>query len=75
MVPGNNTALISPTHMCDDERFLVLIIVSSAVVNFEERLAIRKTWGQSPEITDMKSVKLAFMLGEHENDTIQVIKL
>lgn len=43
-----NTAIIEPIDICQsDEKVLVIIAVASAPANFERRLAIRETWGNT----------------------------
>lgn len=44
---------------------LLMVIVSSNPVNFENRVAIRNSWGKS-----IDSTKIVFLVGEPENTTI-----
>ncbi|NP_001243944.1 glycosyltransferase [Bombyx mori] len=47
------------------EGFLLMIIVSSNPLNYENRLVIRKTWGQTDESTN-----IVFLVGETDNVTV-----
>lgn len=71
--PGDNSSIHAPARVCtsaENTPFL-LVIVCSAVKNFEARDAIRKTWGRN----DTKNgAKVVFLLGELEggpNNTMQ----
>jgi hypothetical protein len=44
------------------------------VANFKARAAIRETWASAPSMTNSSnSIKVAFLLGDPENSTLQVI--
>uniref|UniRef100_A0A1B6DVG6 Hexosyltransferase n=1 Tax=Clastoptera arizonana TaxID=38151 RepID=A0A1B6DVG6_9HEMI len=65
--PGNSTILIPASHICPKSSLLLLVIVCSAPTNFEQRIAIRETWASMAE----NYVKVAFLLGETNNETVQ----
>lgn len=67
--PGNLTALISASNLCPpDSPILLLVIVCSAPGNTEQRVAIRETWASRAD----NNVRVAFLVGESDNATIQV---
>lgn len=71
--PGTNSSNHAPAHVCTSPETtpLLLVIVCSAVRNFEARHAIRRTWGRNDTKND---AKVLFLLGELEgglNNTIQ----
>uniref|UniRef100_T1GUS9 Hexosyltransferase n=1 Tax=Megaselia scalaris TaxID=36166 RepID=T1GUS9_MEGSC len=43
ILPNQETALIEPKNVCDTKKFFLLIMVSSALGNFEARQNIRET--------------------------------
>lgn len=56
---------------CRNRNVFLLIMVPSAVSNFEQRSAIRKTWGNVSIITP--SVLVKFMLGKSRNSIDQTL--
>lgn len=75
--PENVTAVIPNEHFCnvnDSEKGkpLLLIVVCSAVGNFRERNALRKTWMSVEQNgSALFAVRTAFILGQTVNDTWQ----
>lgn len=69
ILPDNTTAVQQPTHLCTNPLFL-LVIVCSAVDNFDSRNAIRQSWG-SESMVDNATVRVTFLLGQTENQTTQ----
>lgn len=67
VLPDNVTTLINPIGLCPSNLFLV-VVVCSAPANFEQRSAIRDTWASLAD----ESVRVAFLLGETDNATVQV---
>lgn len=56
-----------------EKPILVLIIVCSAVKNFEQRYAIRKTWASTYNPINLNStIRIGFLLGLPDNNTLQV---
>jgi hypothetical protein len=52
------------------------VVVCSAVANFKARAAIRETWASAPSMTNSSnSIKVAFLLGDPENSTLQVCQI
>lgn len=50
VLPNRNTTLFEPLLVCRGPALIfLLIVVSSAPKNFETRLSIRETWGNSTE--------------------------
>lgn len=91
VLPDNTTSIHEALNLCqcsdDDTTEVVipagpdrkpielLIIVSSAVGNFEERNSIRKSWASEYNATNHNStVRIGFLLGLPENNTLQVRK-
>ncbi|XP_067003763.2 beta-1,3-galactosyltransferase 1 isoform X2 [Anabrus simplex] len=72
VLPDNATAIIAQPDLCGQQLFL-LIVVCSAVTNFEARAAIRETWASvaSTSNNNTKTVKVAFLLGDPDNSTLQ----
>ena len=76
--PENVTAKILNSGLCPnrtDEPFL-LVVICSAVKNFESRTAIRETWMSVNRTVERKpgvklSIRMAFLLGETLNETLQ----
>lgn len=71
--PENTTTVLNPRNICSDSPYL-LIIVCSAVDNVNARVAIRNTWGNQSNL-DMQfelPVRIAFLLGQSDNDTLNV---
>lgn len=71
--PENKTTILSPLDLCSPAPFL-LIVVCSAVSNEKARLAIRETWANKYhlEMTYNSTVKVVFILGQSDNDTLNV---
>lgn len=71
--PENNTSILSPTGICSLPPYL-LIIICSAVANQEARIAIRSTWANKYNLDNLynSTVKIAFLLGKSDNDTLNV---
>lgn len=72
VLPDNTTALQQPTNICQ-QSFYLLVIVCSAVGNFKQREGIRKSWA-SDTLIDNKTIKYVYLVGQTENQTIQVRK-
>lgn len=68
VLPDNETTLININSLCPPELLLV-VVVCSAPPNFESRTAIRDTWASLAD----DSTRVAFLLGESDNATVQVI--
>lgn len=67
--PENTTILIPASDICPiSSILLLLVIVCSAPTNLEQRIAIRETWASQAD----GNVRIAFLLGETNNDTLQV---
>lgn len=71
--PGNTTSILRPTDICSVSPYL-LIIICSAVANYEARTAIRNTWANKYNLDSLynSTVKIAFLLGQSNNDTLNV---
>lgn len=69
VLPDNTTAVQQPSNLCSSPIF-ILIIVTSAVDDFDRRMTIRELWG-SEVLVDNMTVKTTFLLGQTENNTIQ----
>lgn len=71
--PENTTAILNPKSICNEVPYL-LIVVCSAVPNLSARIAIRNTWGNKSNLETQyeSSVKVAFLLGQSDNDTLNV---
>ena len=71
--PENNTSILNPTGICSLPPYL-LIIICSAVANQEARTAIRSTWANKYNLDNLynSTVKIAFLLGKSDNDTLNV---
>ncbi|KAF4526118.1 hypothetical protein B566_EDAN007612 [Ephemera danica] len=69
--PDNLTALIEqPTVCAPPAPLLLLVVVCSAVINFEARQAVRDTWGSPSNVSD-NTIRLAFLLGATESEELQ----
>ncbi|XP_063217560.1 beta-1,3-galactosyltransferase 1-like isoform X2 [Bacillus rossius redtenbacheri] len=68
--PDNETALVAQPEICAGDLFL-LIVVCSAVPNWEARAAIRDTWGGAASSNASSAVRVAFLLGDPDNATLQ----
>ena len=67
--PNKNTYKIVPSNICDNNNkddSLLLIVVISAIENFENRQAIRNSWGRPLKAKDTK-VKMIFLVGEDQS--------
>lgn len=71
--PGETKIIVHPKNVCTEKIYL-LIIVCSAVRNFEARQTIRNTWANKTFIDAMRlpTVKVVFFLGESRNDIYNV---
>ena len=77
--PSRTTTLLWPTGVCSSSqvsgsadqppKIFLLVIVCSAVKNFEERQVIRDTWAKD-QLT-LSNVKVIFLLGQLKNATFQ----
>ncbi|XP_015917087.2 beta-1,3-galactosyltransferase 1 [Parasteatoda tepidariorum] len=63
--PEKHTALILPKSQCTGDVFIV-VVICSAVPNFESRSAIRRSWGQN----GVSQRNTYFLLGRSPNDDI-----
>lgn len=73
--PENNTTILNPDELCSSPPYL-LIIICSAIGNHNARNAIRSTWANDQYLNSFNStVKIAFLLGQSENDTLNVSNL
>ncbi|XP_017879469.1 beta-1,3-galactosyltransferase 1-like isoform X2 [Ceratina calcarata] len=72
--PENTTSVLSPSNICSPSSYL-LIIICSAVMNFKARTAIRNTWANKNNLDGVynSTVKVAFLLGQSDNDTFNNI--
>ncbi|XP_053977925.1 beta-1,3-galactosyltransferase 1-like isoform X2 [Hylaeus volcanicus] len=72
--PENTTSVLSPTGICSPPLYL-LIVICSAVMNLKARAAIRNTWANRNNLDSIynSTVRIAFLLGESDNDTINSI--
>ena len=73
--PENNTTILSPFDVCIPPPYL-LIVICSAVGNVNARMAIRNTWANTSNINPLydEIVRVAFLLGQSENETLNVSK-
>ncbi|XP_035231737.1 beta-1,3-galactosyltransferase 1-like [Stegodyphus dumicola] len=69
ILPNNDTSILLPKLQCSGSIFLV-VVVCSAVPNFEARRAIRNTWVQ--DARKLHSVQVFFLLGKSRNQTVNV---
>ena len=71
--PDNATAVVNPKGMCSEAPYLI-VVVCSAVANVNARLVIRNTWGNRSNLETLynSTVKVAFLLGLSDNDTLNV---
>nr|XP_021000475.1 beta-1,3-galactosyltransferase 1 [Parasteatoda tepidariorum] len=67
IVPENNTSLILPKSQCNGSIFIV-VVVCSAVPNFDARDSIRNTWGQYA--ASQRNMQVLFLLGKSSNDSL-----
>ncbi|XP_065168529.1 beta-1,3-galactosyltransferase 1-like isoform X1 [Atheta coriaria] len=65
----NSSSILKPKHFCESVVFL-RVVVSSAPVNLQNRVAIRETWGSQHNISGM-SIKVYFLLGDSTNASVQ----
>lgn len=74
-----STTILRPSGVCvksagdnqsdRKEEIFLLVVVCSAVQNFEERQVIRDTWAKDQEI--LRNVKVIFLIGQLRNETFQ----
>ncbi|XP_022235249.1 beta-1,3-galactosyltransferase 1-like isoform X2 [Limulus polyphemus] len=68
------TFLINPVGLCSQTKtpFDLLVLISSGITNYEQRSAIRSTWGSEATVfNNSGNVRLAFLLGYTTDQTIQ----
>lgn len=65
--PAYSTVLMKPKHLCPPQTYLMIVVCSSPP-NFDQRIAVRETWGL---FNNTKSVKIYFLLGKTHNSTVQ----
>ncbi|XP_076314638.1 beta-1,3-galactosyltransferase 1-like [Tachypleus tridentatus] len=68
--------LINPVNLCSSNKmsFNLLILVTSKVSNYIERLTIRSTWGSDATVFNNKGdVRLAFLLGYTRDKSVQTM--
>ena len=72
--PENTTSVLNPTGICSPPPYL-LIVICSAITNFKARIAIRNTWANKSNLDNVynSTVKVAFLLGQSDNDTLNNI--
>ncbi|GIY61325.1 hypothetical protein CEXT_666471 [Caerostris extrusa] len=68
ILPDNVTNLLSPGPSGCNGSVFVVVVVCSAVPNFEARLAIRSTWAQDAE--SLRGVRIFFLLGRSSNHSL-----
>jgi beta-1,3-galactosyltransferase 1 len=73
IMPENITAIIPNEGLCNTALPHLLVIVPSAVVNFDKRSAIRETWGSAFKNYNYKgyNVVLAFIVGKPLNSSLK----
>ena len=74
ILPDQQTTILSPevcraSNTSSEAHPFLLVIVCSAVPNFEARYSIRKSWAQEAEAP--KKVKVLFLVGTEVNKTHQ----
>lgn len=71
--PENTTSVLNPIGICSPSPYL-FIIICSAVTNIKARTAIRNTWANKNNLDNTYNsfVKVAFLLGQSDNDTLNV---
>ncbi|KAG7188669.1 hypothetical protein KM043_008292 [Ampulex compressa] len=74
--PENTTLILNPAGICSSSPYL-LIVVCSAVANYQARTALRNTWANKNylDILYNSTVKIAFLLGQSDNDTLNNLVL
>ncbi|XP_050591532.1 beta-1,3-galactosyltransferase 1-like isoform X1 [Bombus affinis] len=72
--PENTTSVLSPNDICSSSPYL-FIVICSAVTNIQARTAIRSTWANKNNLDNIynSTVKIAFLLGQSNNDTLNSI--
>ena len=72
--PERVTTLLSPAGLCGPDAAppYLLVIICSAVQNFEARAAIRSSWAQDQNT--LHNVKIVFLVGQLVNNTHQVCR-
>jgi len=72
--PDSVTTLISPIEVCSSNLSktppYLVVIVCSAVQNFEAREAVRESWAQDTKT--LQGIKVVFLVGQLTNDTHQL---
>ncbi|RWS11595.1 beta-1:3-galactosyltransferase 2-like protein [Dinothrombium tinctorium] len=71
MLLGTNKFVINKVNFCGEDlgaAIDLIVIVTSSVTNFEQRAAIRETWGQ---FAVERGALLLFLVGSHLNQSIQ----
>ena len=69
--PEKNTTLLAPSNVCNpniensDQDLVILVIVFSAMSNFQERQTIRDSWAS--EVAIFPQIKVIFLLGSMGN--------
>ena len=69
--PHLDTTILSPHSVCssNSSQPYLIVVVCSAIPNFEARYTIRQTWAQDSET--LKNVKVVFLVGQEINSTHQ----
>ncbi|CAD1480981.1 unnamed protein product, partial [Heterotrigona itama] len=69
--PENTTSILNPNDICSPSPYL-FIVICSAVTNVKARIAIRNTWANKNNLNNTynSTVKVAFLLGQSDNDTL-----
>ncbi|XP_043512312.1 beta-1,3-galactosyltransferase 1-like isoform X3 [Frieseomelitta varia] len=69
--PENTTSVLSPNDICSPSPYL-FIVICSAITNVKARIAMRNTWANKNNLNNTynSTVKVAFLLGQSDNDTL-----
>jgi beta-1,3-galactosyltransferase 1 len=78
ILPGETTTIISPFGICDadggngraGEQPILLVVVTSAVRNTNERRIVRESWARSSMVPSPKA-RVIFLLGQSVNGSFQ----
>lgn len=67
------TTILNPDNLCSPSPYLIIVICSS-IPNKTARRAIRNTWASNKNLENVynSTVKIVFLLGQSENDTLNV---
>jgi len=69
--PDSISSILTPPQICNPENPFtfpdLIVVVCSAVANFDARTAIRNSWAQDQNT--LKGVRVIFLLGQEENST------